>query len=414
MLAFFSFQNFKNKTYRNILLVSILSGIILQSFLYPSLDYIALNIKNNESLFYNYATVAALALTIPQACSILISYLINNIRYTRMIITTTTMLSILSVIMLLLSHDYNLYAYWTILCGILINALNLCLNRQIYILIADKIKDLQSDIMLFATLGNVIGYKLSNLLFSKFGNQSIIICFIFSIGAIFLALRKIPAINYTLKEKSNSPVTPNIGNVTKLILKQQNLITFLAIMLAIVLCNSGVLLFLTTKIHNNQLPTAVFANIMSAMAIGGFIGAVISKNTKLQSINSINILSSAGIFSAVCLITFSLNNSPLVWNILFAIFGAANALFLINMNVTFAQFIIKNKALLAIAPLINGCTMTSFYSVSLIGPFIFKHLLQAQFKLSNILLSTSLISLTLMLFLLIVKGKLAGEESILT
>ena len=80
----------------------------------------------------------------------------------------------------------------------------------------------------------------------------------------------------------------------------------------------------------------------------------------------------------------------------------------------FAQFIIKNKALLAIAPLINGCTMTSFYSVSLIGPFIFKHLLQAQFLLNNILLSTSLISLTLMLFLLLVKGKLAGEESILT
>jgi hypothetical protein len=153
---------------------------------------------------------------------------------------------------------------------------------------------------------------------------------------------------------------------------------------------------------------------MSAMAIGGFIGAIISKNTKLQSINSINILSSAGIFSAVCLITFSLNNSPFVWNILFAIFGAANALFLINMNVTFAQFIIKNKALLAISPLINGCTMTSFYSVSLIGPFIFKHLLQAQLQLSNILLSTSLISLALMLFLLIVKGKLASEETILT
>lgn len=401
MSKFISFKNLKEQNYRNLLIFFVLSNVVMQSLVYPSLEYLALSMKGDEHGFYSYATLGSVAGTIPLATSVIISYVVNNIRYKTLLISVICILLGISLIAILVQHNYIIYVLWVILSGILINALAFSIIRQTYALLADRFKDWQSDMMLFIAIGNIVGFKLSHLMYNWIAGQGLILVSIISTLIYFVFLRKIPAIDATFSDDESRSSAPHLGKVLKVLFRHKQFIVFLVIMLTIVLCGSGLVLFLTSTIYHNHLPNSVFANIMSVMASGGFIGALVSKSLKIQRLNSIYMLVISGFIFAICYGVVSLLKNSNMLYFICGTLGIVNVLFLVNMNTLFARFIINSKELFTIAPLINGFTTSCFYIVSLSGPFIFKYLLQASISYTIIMLAICIIDMLIMTVLFI-------------
>ena len=400
MSKLLSFQNLKEQNYRNILIFFVLSNVVMQSLIYPSIEYLALGMKSEHS-FYNYATIGSVAGTIPLATSAIISYFINNIRYKTLLVCVISILLGISLVVILFRHNYIVYVTWVILSGILITALAFSMNRQMYALLADRFKDWQSDMMLFGTIGSVLGFKLSHLMYNWMAGQGLILISIVSTFVYFLLLRRIPAVDVSFSDDKSASSTPHLGKVIKVLFRHKQFMVFLGIMLTIIFCGSGLVLFLTSTIYHNHLPNSIFANLMSVIAGGGFIGAILSKTLKIQRLNSIHMLVMSGFMFAICYGAFSLFKSI---NMLYFICGALgifNTLFLVNMNTMCARFIMNSKELFTIAPLINGFTTSCFYLVSLGGPFIFKHLLQASISYTIIMATICVLDMLIMTILLI-------------
>lgn len=146
--------NFKDKNYRNILLFVVTSGIVVQSLLLPSLDYVALNIKHSNRLFYSYAAIATIAASLPQALSFINSYLVNNMSFKYILVFGGATILVSGLFMLGLYQHFILYVVWVILCGIVVNAIYLNLSRQICTVLANKIKEYNTDVFLFSSIVN--------------------------------------------------------------------------------------------------------------------------------------------------------------------------------------------------------------------------------------------------------------------
>jgi MFS family permease len=172
-----AFNNLRDRTYRNVLIFSLLSGILMQSILIPTLDYIALTIKHDNHAFYNYATVATLAATLPQALSLVISYFVNNFSFRKVLVTGLSILLVSGSIILFFQHVFIIYVAWIILCGVIFNAFFLNLSRQICVLFANRMKDYQSDSFILGAIGNMLGYQLGNLIYNCTHLSGIIIIF---------------------------------------------------------------------------------------------------------------------------------------------------------------------------------------------------------------------------------------------
>ena len=80
-MRFLNLDNYRNKTYRYVILTCILSYVLIGNILTPLLNYHAIMLPSNNPNFYNYASLANIIPSLPFMLSILISYLINNLRY---------------------------------------------------------------------------------------------------------------------------------------------------------------------------------------------------------------------------------------------------------------------------------------------------------------------------------------------
>lgn len=377
-----TFSNLKDATYRNILIFSLLGGVLMQAVLVPTLDYIALTIKHDNQVFYNYATIATLAATLPQALSLLISYFVNNFSFRKVLVTGLSILLVSGSIILFIQHIFIIYVSWIILCGVIFNALYLNLSRQICALFATKIKDYQSDSFILGAIGNILGYQFGNLTYNYTHLSGIIIVFFAVCLAMFLLVRKIKF--NTIIEEARAQ-TPNLKQLYLVLRKQKQLLMFLGFMFSIILVGSGLNLFLVSKIHQLHLNNTIYSNFFTLMTIGSMSGALLLKNPKVQHLNNLHSL-----ITASCLFLISylfLANSATLYclHIIAVILGFANSLFLINMNTICMNFINRDQELLKIAPIVNGFMMSGFYGVSLLGPLIYNHLLQTAISLNLII-----------------------------
>lgn len=388
-----SFKNLADLTYRNILFYSILAGVAMQTFLLSSIDYLALEIKHSDKVFYNYATIATLAATLPQALSLIISYLVNNLHFRKLLILGFSIIWISGVIIIFVKHNFLAYVTWIIVCGIIFNAIFLNLSRQMIRLLNERIKDYQSDSFLLGALGNMLGYQLGSLGYNHLHLNGIIIIFLISCLLMFFIIFRVK-FDTSIEKAEHNLINPKSALTT--LLKQHNLLIFIVFILSIILVGSGLNMFILAKIHQLQLKNHVYANLWSCSAAGGIIGALMIKNPWVQQKDNFKSLTAANLLIIVAYLGVGNSQSQILLELVMGIFGFANTVFLINMNTICFSFINRDKNLLAIAPLINGFMMTGFYTVSLVGPLIYNVLLQHNISVTAIVNLVAIVEIGIM------------------
>ncbi len=376
MKQIFNFTNYKDRNYTLLLVSVVLCLGLSQTVLIPSLDYVALSIKNNNHTFYNYATIAALAASLPPASSLFAGYLVNNIAYKTLISLICGIITFLCLVAFFYHQNFIMYAIFVLCCGILFNALYCGLDRQIVTLLADKIREFQSDFFITSGVSAIVNYKISNYLFLHLGLYGIMGYSLLLTVIIYNCLNAIyidPTITQNQAPKAN---LPNIRVLLKILLKHRKLITFLGIMLTIMFISSGLILLLTTKIHHENLPTTLWSSNMAFMAFGSLLGAITCKARFFKNLNGIATICVAEALYGMCLFAIPMVHSA---NGLIAIIwlsGFLTPFVLINMNTIFFKYISRDTELIGISPVVNGFIMSAFYILCLIGPMILNQLLQ--------------------------------------
>ncbi|HLX54788.1 MAG TPA: MFS transporter [Aquella sp.] len=404
MRQIFNIANYKDRNYTLLLISLALCFASFQTVLIPSLDYIALSIKNNNHTFYNYATVAALATSLPAACSLLAGYLVNNLTYKTLINLICGVVTFFYVLTFFYHQNFVMYAIFVICCGLLFNALFFGLDRQIVTLLTDKIREFQNDMFILGGILAIINYKISGYLFLHFGLYGIAgYCLVLNI-IIYICLNAINIDPNVIQNQVPKASLPNIKNLFKTLLKHRKLIVFMGIMLTIMFTSSGLTLLLTTKIHHENLPTTLWSSNMAFMALGGLLGAMVCKLRVWQNINGILILCVAEVLFGICLFGISWIHSA---NGLLAILwfcGFLNPFILINMNTIFFKYVSNNSDLISISPVVNGLTTSAFYVLCLIGPMILNRLLQFGIDYKILLITCGMLEILLAVILVNIKS----------
>lgn len=396
----FNLANYKDRNFILLLVAMTLCFSSFQTILTPSIDYIALSIKNNNHMFYSYATIASLVATIPQASALISGYLVNNFIYKKAINLIFCLIILLGVVAFFYHQNFNIYVIFVIMSGILSVALYCNVDRQIVILLADKIRDFQNDSFILASILSMINYKFSNLLFSNYGLSGIILYNLLLNTIAYMCLRSIPAVDKIMADPKHHSSLPNLKVLIKIFQKHPPLLAFWGIMLSIMFTCSGFILLLTTKIHHEGISNAVWASNMALMSFGVLLGSLVCKTTFMRKINSIKVICFGEVVYGVCLIMISSIHSirPLFLVILFC--GFINPFILINMNTLFFKYISKNEELIVISPIVNGALMSAFYVVCLIGPILTNYLLQMNLSYTLLLVISGIAEILLSLLLI--------------
>lgn len=395
-----NFPNYKNRNFILLLIAMTLCFGSFQTVLTPSIDYIALTIKNNNHMFYSYATIASLVATIPQASALFTWYLINNLCYKKAINIIFCLIIILGTVAFFYHQNFFIYIIFVIISGILSVALYCNVDRQIVILLSDKIRDFQNDSFIIASVIAMINFKLSNLLFVHYGLSGIII-YNFLLNAVaYLCLYQIPAIDKIILDPKHNSNLPNLRLLVKIFLKHSKLLKFWGIMLSIMFTSSGFMLLLTTKIHHEGISSVIWASNMALMSFGVLLGSLMCKTNFMKHFNSIKVICFSEMVYGLCLITITFIHSISILFFIIWFCGFINPFILINMNTLFFKYIANNDELIAISPVVNGALMSAFYIVCLIGPIITNYLLQINFSYSLLFMISGIVEVLLAILLI--------------
>lgn len=396
----FNLANYKDRNFILLLVAMTLCFSSFQTILTPSIDYIALSIKNNNHMFYSYATIASLVSTIPQASALISGYLVNNFIYKKAINLIFCLIVILGVVAFFYHQSFNIYVIFVIMSGILSVALYCNVDRQIVILLADKIRDFQNDSFILASILSMINYKFSNLLFSNYGLSGIILYNLLLNTIAYICLHNIPAVDKIIADPKHQSSLPNLKFLVKVFLKHPPLLAFWGIMLTIMFASSGFILLLTTKIHHEGISNSVWASNMALMSFGILLGSLVCKTNFMRNINSIKVICFGEVVYGLCLIMISSIHSirPLFLVIWFC--GFMNPFILINMNTLFFKYIAKNEELIVISPIVNGALTSAFYIVCLIGPILTNYFLQINLSYTLLLVLSGIAEIILGLLLI--------------
>lgn len=400
MYNYFELNNYKDKNFLLLLFAMVLCFSSFQTILTPSIDFIALSIKNNNQHFYNYATIGSLVATLPQMSALLLGYCVNNIPYKKAINLILGLMIIIGMIMLWHYNNLNLYVFFVIASGILSVALYCSVDRQIVILLSSRIKAYQNDSFIWGSILTIINFKFSNWIFVHYNTIGIIIYSLsFNIIA-YLCLRQIPAVDkISSNDMAHHSKLPNILDLLKVFYQHKPLLTFWGMMLLIMFVNSNFTLLFTTKIHHEGIPTEVWSSNMAFMSLGALLGSILCKSRLIRNRGEINVICSAELIFGLCLITFGkIHSINLLLGISYVL-GFVNPFVLINMNSLFFKYIANNEDLVKISPVINGTLMSAFYFVCLLGPILSGFLLKSNISYSHLFFITGAAEIILVLLL---------------
>lgn len=404
MYKFFNLNNYRDSNYTLILIAMVLCFSSFQTILTPSIDYIALNIKNNNHMFYSYATIASLVATIPQASALISGYVVNNLLYRKAISIVFGVIVILSGLILLNHKDFGMYVIFVIISGVLSVALYCNIDRQIVILLKDKIRDFQNDSFIWGSILAIINLKFSNWLFVHYSLSGIISYNLLLNTLAFICLYRIPAVDKIASDDNHHDKLPNLVLLIKTFLNHPKLLIFWGVLLVIMFTSSGFTILLTTKIHHEGIPNSVWSSNMALMAFGNLLGAVLCKTSHIKSFNSIKVICFSEIMYGLSLILLTFTHQVNFIFMLTWFLGFINPFILINMNTLFARYISNNEDLVRISPVVNGALTSGFYIVCLIGPLLINFFLQVNISYVTLFIIIGIMEVLLSITLINIKN----------
>ncbi len=367
-MSFFNLENYRDKTYRYVIITCILSYVLIGNILTPLLNYHAITMPSNNPDFYNYATLANLVPSLPFMCSILIGYLINNLRYHSVLWLTFTGVVLISLIMLLFPNaNFYWLCVYVLTCSILFRGLYFSLDKQLTIILARKIRDFQSDLVILGGIIGAIDVKLSGYLYQHYKVRGIALCFIFGCGLLYYCARKIPPVSQLEQNTSDQKVHLPFQQVVQQLWQHPQLINLIALILLVMLANSPYYTLITTKIHHDQIGLDHYTTLSSLAMFIGIFGAFIYKSKLLRHYSEIHILIGLIFLYGLTLLGIAYVNSFYQFATLYILSNFISGIMSIHILTTILQQISLNAKLSAISPLINGIIASLFYLVSLIG-----------------------------------------------
>lgn len=391
-MKFLNLHNYLDKTYRYVVLTCIFSFAIIGDILTPLLNYIAIELPKANPHFYNYATIANLAPSLPFMLSFLISYVINNLRYRHVLLLCFIGSISLSLIILLLQYNgFILLTFYVVGCSFLFRGLYLALDKQLTTILMDKVRDFQSDMFIWGGLLGALNMQLSAYVYSHYKLRGIVIIFILaSIILWWLASQIPPAIK--LEQQSSKPkLNPLL--VLKTMWQHKPLVSLAALMLIIIMASGTFNILLTSKMHHDQISITTYASLNSISMILGVLTALSCKSKLMIRISTHKIIAISIVLSSLCLIGMGLSNTLHNFIVFYIILGMAGNIQFINMNTLFFRHISLSEDLSKISPLIIGIWGSLVYVVSLIGQLGINILLNYNINFQTVYIVIGIVSL---------------------
>ena len=379
-MKIFQFHNYQDKAYRYLLLSGLLNMVLISNILSPILSYLSFGIKEN-STFINHATIANLIPGLPFMFSVIISYIVNNVSYRKLITLVFLLVFTLSGVLIIFGiTNFLVLAGIILFIGILYRAVYFSLDRQLCTIVGNRMYQFQSD---FALLGSIIGafdLKLSSYLYTNYHLKGVLICFVIGNILLYYCYRQIPpsvSVEQVIKTQKIRP----LALFTKLS-KYPALLSYVGLIFISMFLGGTLNLLLMKKIHDYNVPISTYTTIMSISMMVNIVSSLICKTNFITKCNKQLLLAiciTVASFFIIGQITFS---NMLGFGVCYVATSAVFWIFYITMTSVFFMHLQQSQELILISPLINGVIGSLYYLASFSGQlvmsFFMKHVLNYQ------------------------------------
>lgn len=367
-MKFPELTNYRDKTYRAVLISCLLIMILTGDILNPALSYMALHLPAQDNNFINYATWSNIAPSLPFMLSVVISYSVNNLGYRRLIFVVF----VLSLVGCGLLVNIPLSQFFVLsviiaLIGVLYRAVFFSLDRQLSVTLVDKIYDFQSDILLWGSILGAANIKLSSFLYSHYQLTGLVVCFVIGSCGLYYFLRQIPPVVVIEKQFQSHSTLVNPLKVLRTLREFPGFVIYILIMAVFMLIGSSSNLLLMTKIHQEQIAFDTYTTLLSGSMLISAASALFCKMkiSRRWSHQAVLVL----LLAINALFTIIMAQSLLVsiFAVSYVLLAAVNGIIFINMNSLLFEHLKQDHKLVSISPLINGFIASFFFAVSLLG-----------------------------------------------
>ena len=368
LLKSLTITNYRDKTYRSVLISCLLIMILIGDILNQALNYITLHLPAQSTDFINYATWANIAPSLPFMLSILISYAVNNLRYRKL--TLSVFILSLCGCLLLVSLSVQQFFLLSIIIafiGFMYRAVYFSLDRQLSVILVDRIYDFQGDILLWGSLLGAINIKLSSYLYTHYQLTGLAIYFAIGNCLLYYFLRQIPPVDVVEQQITKQKALLNPIQVISVLVKFPRFMVYILIMAIFMLIGGSSNLLLMTKIHQEQIVLDTYTTLLSFSMLISVVSAMVSKINLFRHLQYQYMLALFLLISSGLTMLMALSPHVSVFAISFILLSGLNGIIFINMNSLLFEHIRQDNKLISLSPLINGLIASLFYGVSLLG-----------------------------------------------
>lgn len=393
-MKFLNLHNYRDRNYRYVIASCVLSFVLIGDILNPLLNFIAINLPAKSNNFYDYATLATIIPSLPFLFSFLISYLVNNYPYRKIIhFNYILLLGITMVLFGINVNNITSIAAFIALSGIIFRAIYFSLDKQLTTILAAKARDFMADITIFGALIGSINIKFAGYIYAHYQTRGILL--IFAIGLILLwwCAAQIPAVQ-SLESKSALP-SLHLRQLFLTIWKCPSFIRYLIVMASYLALSSPFYLLLTTKVHQEAIGIERYTSLMAAAMFCSIAGAMCCKLKFITQQPAHKIIGLSIFANSLCWISLSYTSTFMGFSLYYILSSTISIITLVHMNTLILQHINSQPELVKISPLVSGAIASLFYLSNLLGPLLCNLLFKVHLNYLQIYIAGGIIQIAI-------------------
>lgn len=393
-MKFLNLHNYRDRNYRYVIASCVLSFVLIGDILNPLLNFIAINLPAKSNNFYDYATLATIIPSLPFLFSFLISYLVNNYPYRKIIhFNYILLLGITMVLFGINVNNITSIAAFIALSGIIFRAIYFSLDKQLTTILAAKARDFMADITIFGALIGSINIKFAGYIYAHYQTRGILL--IFAIGLILLwwCAAQIPAVQ-SLESKSALP-SLHLRQLFLTIWKFPSFIRYLIVMASYLALSSPFYLLLITKVHQEAIGIERYTSLMAAAMFCSIAGAICCKLKFITQQPAHKIIGLSIFANSLCWISLSYTSTFMGFSLYYILSSTISIITLVHMNTLILQHINSQPELVKISPLVSGAIASLFYLSNLLGPLLCNLLFKVHLNYLQIYIAGGIIQIAI-------------------
>lgn len=396
-----TWQNYTDKTYLSVLLTCACSYWLIGCLLLPMLSYVVLDFKTHDSNFINSATLVNIVPSLPFLFSFVIAALINNSKIAKIRLLSIGLICVSSIVVFFLQQkNITVLSIYVLLMSLAFRALYFALDKQITVLLHNNVTQFQSDLLILSTLGGIIFPKLGNAIYQNYGVIGDIALFATFSILLMLFTKLIP-------EVANVDTANKVDKISfSELIKLKALVKLISILCLVTIAQSPFFLVFFIKLHELNITTNSYANILAYSSVFSLLAAFINKNSFLANTDKMPLI--IGICLLCEAMLFAILGSTNQSNVLYIIYFLTILLSGI-VNIQNFAWIIKtikvDAKLVNYTSFINGVIASLFYLCYLFTEFLVNYLLNTGVLLSTVIYTLSIYGITVSFMLLFMRSK---------